>query len=171
MARTRNEVRFGKFVELYDLYVSGDNSHGFKRWDDVYEAVPISRAVGSKWKIELDKLRKEANTDDCEEFRLHMRALAFGESEEKATSKDRELYARMNGWLVDKREETVKYELSADERLHIARETINRLKEIISGGGRCPVCGFGGVLCDESCLDTEPEYEPDNTVETLALPA
>lgn len=130
----------------------------------------ITEQTLSAWNKELDaKKPKEANgIHNLEDFLGYMRSLAFNP---KSLGKDRELYAKLLGWLTEKREDTVKVEFTPADYTRIARETIGQLRaELESGGGRCPVCGQYKALRNGARLDTESEHTEDREVAALALP-
>lgn len=83
-----------------------------------------------------------------------------------------ELALKALGELVEKREETHKFELTPADYANIGRATINGLREeFIQLGGRCPVCFQLKTLRNEARLDTEPEQPEDREVATVAVPA
>ncbi len=88
------------------------------------------------------KLKEQAENRDPNEFKTfmkHLKEIAFGG---RATSRDRELYMKANGWLVEKREETLKVDYTPGERAKIAREVLEGLRANYKGGW-CPVCNRG----------------------------
>jgi len=74
------------------------------------------------WKAQLTKL----DDDEVDRFK---RKLYRDAMKPNATGKDKELYARMKGLLVDKQETKVTLELSADERARRELEAERRERE------------------------------------------
>ena len=91
---------------------------------------------------------------------------------EKGNAQALRTYYQLTQRLVEKREETHKFELSPADYTRIARETIGGLREEYqTSGGLCPICGVNKALLRDPCLDTEPEQSEDREVATLAVPA
>ena len=81
-------------------------------------------------------------------------------------------FAQLANELVERKEETVKLELTANDRTRIARETINGLRENYQrDGGYCPVCSRPEALRLDAHLDTEPEHTEGGEVATVGISA
>lgn len=84
-------------------------------------------------------------------------------------TKSIELALKALGELVEKREETHKFELTPADFANIGRATIEGLRaDFVKLGGRCPVCGEFKEICQPS-EDTRPELPADNSVGAVAL--
>ena len=66
------------------------------------------------------------------------------------------------GLLIEKREDTVRFEPSASDQVKWGIELVNRLREdFATYGGICPVCSKPQILLDEVCVDSEPEHSQE----------
>ena len=81
-----------------------------------------------------------------------------------------ELALKALGELVEKQEQTVKHEFTTTERISVAREFVNELREE-ANKGRCPICGEHKALRIQPRVDTEPEHDEDREVEVMGLPS
>lgn len=116
-----------------------------------------------KWKKE-----QVQDNHDLPEYLRHLKELAY---DPKAPVKNRELYAKILGWLQEKKE-TNKEEISAEEYISIGTRVIKQLQDEYRQGNRsCPVCGRPQEICDEPHLDTEPERPEDREVAGVAVPS
>jgi len=89
---------------------------------------------------------------------------------EKGNSSALRIYYQRTQKLLDKKEETIKYEPSPDEYIRLAQRVVQGLKDSCrETGGVCPICGFGQALYDAPRLDTEREHEEDGEVAALAV--
>ena len=100
-------------------------------------------------------IKTKLNEDQREIYISLMRII----NNPKPSVKALEIAFKMLGILTDKREETIKFELTASDYTRIARETIEGQRaEYKASCGICPVCGKSELLLNESCVDTEPQY-------------
>ena len=160
------KTEFNRYSDWVVRYSSGTlkSSHPQTK-KDFAARYGISEYTITTW----DRKLKESKGDEVEIFKEHVRERAL---DPRSVYKWGELYAKMKGLLIDKSEQKITHELSAEDRIRVARETVNGIREQYRlGGGCCPVCGEYPTLRHEPCLDTEPEFTEDREVETLALPA
>ena len=81
---------------------------------------------------------------------------------EKGNAQALRTYYQLTQRLVEKREETHKFELSPADYTNIGRRTIDNLRaDLEQFGGVCPVCFQPKTLRVESRLDTESEQPED----------
>jgi len=80
------------------------------------------------------------------------------------------IFHTITGSLVEKKEETVRFEPTPSDYARWTSDIVDGLRRhFTESGGVCPVCGGCQTLRNEVCLDTEPEHEPDNKVAALAF--
>lgn len=91
--------------------------------------------------------------------------------QEKGSAKHIEMALKLVGLLIDKKEETVKFEFTTSDKLQLTAAIINGLREEKGVTGVCPVCFQREALCIESCLDSKPEYSDDREMEAVEVPA
>lgn len=104
-----------------------------------------------------------------DDYLLYLKGLAYNP---KSLGKDRELYAKILGWLERAKAENKKEELTADDYTIIGARYAKQLQDDYrQGGGVCPVCHRPKEVRSEPRLDTEPEHAEDREVATVALPA
>ena len=146
--------------------------------EDVYsKSVGVSRTTLIKWRGQRDKERVKENAGefDIREAFLTDQKLIW-DAFMKAVKADRinatlfRTFAQLANELVERKEETVKLELTASDRTRIARETINGLRENYQrNGGYCPVCSRPEALRIDARVDTEPEHAEGGEVATVAV--
>src|SRR3990167_8002782 len=120
----------------------------------------VSQRTVYKWEKQT-----KGTLDEFDEFISVLKKAAL----KGGNSRDRELYAKVKGWLIDRREEKHVIDFSAAEYIRIGNEIIGRLREDYRhSGGSCPVCGVSQVLCPPR-EDTEPEQQVDRDVAAVAL--
>lgn len=86
-------------------------------------------------------------------------------SSQKCSPKTLEIYAKLLGKYVDKREDKLKVEFTPTDYSLIAGRVVQGLRDQYqSGNGICPVCQRPKVLVDAVCVDTEPEHGEESQV-------
>jgi hypothetical protein len=146
-------VKFNKFIEVYDMPEEEKIKRGLTTQRAQLKHIGITATTQNLYKERLEKAREEAKASDYDAFEARLKELAFSP---KSTSRDRELYARIRGWLVEKREDTVKFEPSASDYATITENIIGRLRENWeNNGGVCVICGRPKTLLAEPCVDTD----------------
>ncbi len=80
------------------------------------------------------------------------------------------IYYQITNRLVDKKEETHRFELTPDERINIAIQLRDAIIGEFRDTGNCPICGFTKAICDRIRVGTEPEQSEDREVGTVAVP-
>lgn len=79
-------------------------------------------------------------------------------------------FAQLANELVEKREDTVKFELTANDRITIARETVNGLREEYKrNNGYCSVCGQSPPVPDSPLFLDESKFSSGREVGTVAV--
>lgn len=79
-------------------------------------------------------------------------------------------YFQLQNRLVERKEETVKIELSVAERIQIANEVVTGLREQYRLGGRaCSVCGRPALLSGELCEDRGQDTTEGNPVSLVPI--
>lgn len=108
----------------------------------------------SYWKSRRKGPRKASKgLHSLEDYLEYLKGRAY---DPKSPGKDRELYAKILGWLTTERE-TKKEELTPDDYINIGNRVVAELRDqYTQGGGRCPVCG-GLEAVRDRLLDSEPE--------------
>ncbi len=141
--------------------------------EDAYsKSVGVSRQTLIKWK----KQRDTGEFDIREAFRAEKKLIwdAFlgAVKTGKINAQLFRTFAQLANELVERKEDTLKLEFTANDRTRIARETINGLRENYQrNGGYCPVCSRPETLCIDAHLDTEPEHTEDREVAAVGIPA
>lgn len=159
---------------VYKIYIEElENPSGMTQKDFLAKH-PVSNKSLVEWKKDWEAKKKgeEYDSDKWLESKDEVVDSALIEACEKKNAKALELFFRRRRKLVDQQEITNKFELSADERVKVAREFLNRLREEYSrNSGYCPVCRRPETLCSETCLDTEPEQSENREVAGVAVSA
>lgn len=78
---------------------------------------------------------------------------------QKGTAKHIEMALKLMGLLVEKREDTHKFELTPDDRIRIATQFLDNLRREYEDTGTCSVCGQCKLLCDPILLGSESELQ------------
>jgi hypothetical protein len=171
MPRPREIEKFQRFIEKYDIWCTDKSSlvsEGITTFKLLCQSIPVSEPMGYKWKVRLEKMRATPDDNEFSEYMGYLKKVVFGA---KGSANDRKLYAQIKGWLVEKREDKVSFEISTEERLRIAQGVLSGLTENYQrGNGVCPVCRRPKVLLSEVCMDTEPEQQAEDTVAAVAVP-
>ena len=154
--------------KLRELYKSGQ----FKSPEELADFYKIDVKYVRKAIEKKPRKAREQKTiseiHSLDDYLRYLKELAYNP---KSLGKDRELYAKLLGWLTEKREETHKFEFTPTDYTRIARETINRLREEYQRlGGSCPICGFTKALCEPSHSHSEPEQSEGGEVAAVAVP-
>ncbi len=160
-----------KYYEWLDLPPDERSSANMPLTQDEYgKANNVSRPTLIKWR------EKRSNGDfNLQSFltdnkKLLADALLLAAKNPRTNATALKLFAQLTGDLVEKKEETVKLELTANDRTRIARETINGLRENYQrNGGYCPVCSRPEALRLDAHLDTEPEHTEDREVAAVGI--
>ena len=128
----------------------------------------VSPATMSKWVRGIKDNKISRPVDELTQFLEHCREIAFSS---KGTSKDRELYSKLNGWLIEKREDKVKIEPNSGDYIRWGREILEQLRQDYRGGNEvCPICGrFQEVLSRPSLHSNESQASEDNQVGVVGL--
>jgi len=122
----------------------------------------VTIAEADKWRKQYLKERGESS--DIEYFLSYLRNKAYSQ---KGTTRDLELLARTEGWLIDRREVDHKVEFTPADYITTSKNLIKRLKK--SNGGVCPVCGKPAILLSEVCVDSEQKYSTGRSMATMAI--
>jgi len=159
-------VEKDRFVEFSEWYNTPKEQRIVKTVTEWSKINHVSTSTLVRWG---EIVRNNQFPTDLARFVDHLKKLAFSS---KGNSKDRELYARIKGWLVEKKEETHKYEPTPTDYIGFAQKVITRLREdYLANGGVCPVCGFDKALRNSVCVHPEPEHTESREVAAVALPS
>jgi len=99
-----------KLRQYAEWYALPDEDKDPKTQAEMARKLNVSEQTLITWK---SKLTAPDGVDEIEHFKERLYQMA---TKINATAKHMELYARLQGLLVEKREETIRLELSADER-------------------------------------------------------
>jgi hypothetical protein len=172
----KEEVR-EKFREIYpkrkDLGLTSDAK--------VAKYFKVHPLTARKWRLEIengqDQVYKLQNPEkgefDVKDFlgenkQELAKAILTAAQNPRASAPVLKLFADLIGETKERDERRIDY--TPADRLRIGRETIKGLREQYkSNGGRCHVCGFDAVLCEEVGEVTEPEHGEDREVEAVGL--
>jgi hypothetical protein len=159
-----------KFNELMDKTPDELHAMGLKFTQDHYGYLGISAVTYNKWRKQWERehLTPESEVDEILDA---LRNMALGKSRPNmAQIRSLELLLKRHSELTEKKE--TKFELSISDRLRIANEVVNGLREQCKGDNRiCPLCYQSILLRPTLRQVAEPEHEEDRTVATLALPS
>lgn len=127
----------------------------------------ISEVTLSNWK---NKLKNIKPTTDEQEAVLFLQQLAEDARKPSATSGIRELYARLKGLYVDRREVKQTVEFTPTDYARIATTVVERLREDYRrGGGNCPVCHKLPEVLVKICADSGQEHGASSEMATVAV--
>ena len=116
-------------------------------------------------KIEAESSRSEDNAWDS--YMVNLTNIVLKPT---ASASHMQLFATIKGKLVEKREDTVKFEPNASDYIEIGRRVIEQIRQDYQQfGGSCPVCGECQPVRHEAHLDTEPDLQENREVATLVL--
>lgn len=124
-----------KTLALFAEWMSTPNGERVPRTQSEFAKIyHVSKDTVSNWRrmLEMEKFKG----DDDNQVSIFMKNLYTLATKPNARSKDMELWARINGLLVDKSELTHKFELSADDHYRISREAERRISETIGTSDR-----------------------------------
>ena len=155
-----------EFEEFTEWYFADPGDRVIPTQVEWAKAHGVSVQALAKW---VKKIKKNtvSSQDDMETFVAHLKERIYNGT---ATAKDKELYAKINGWLIERKEVTERFEPSASDYIAYGRRVIEQLRENYSEhGGVCPVCGGLETLCLEPRSDTEPEHEESRELATVAV--
>ncbi len=163
--KTAEKAEYYKWLDLPE-----DERSSILTEDAYSKSVGVSRQTLIKWKKQRDTgefdIREAFLKDQEKIWDGFMGAVKSG----KINAQLFRTFAQLANELVEKKEETVKLELTANDRTRIARETINGLREDYQrNGGYCPICSRPETICVEPVLDTESRDAEGGEVGTLAL--
>jgi len=80
------------------------------------------------------------------------------------------IFAQLAGQLVEKREENLKVEFTASNRISIARDLVEGLKNELRDTGVCVICGQRQAFHADPCLHQGREQHEEDEMAALALP-
>ena len=127
----------------------------------------VGTATLSIWKREL---RLKAGNPEEQDTILFLAQLAEDARKVNAPAGIRELYARLKGIYVDKREVKQTVEFTPTDYTRMAQTIIKRLRESYQGGGgSCPICLRPPILLNEVCDNSGQEHSEDGEVATVAV--
>ena len=148
-----------KYYEWLDLSSEERSSANIPLTEDVYsKSVGVSGTTLIKWKKQREPFDiREAFLKDQEKI---WNAFMGAVKAKKINAQLFRTFAQLANELVERKEETVKLELTANDRTRIARETINGLRENYQrNGGYCPICQRSPILEIEECQKSEKLLE------------
>ena len=91
---------------------------------------------------------------------------------QKGSAKHIEMALKLMGLLVEKREDTHKFELTPTDYADVGRTTIDGLRaDLEQFGGICPVCFQPKTIRIVACDDSRPKFSEDCEVGTVAVSA
>ena len=103
-------------------------------------------------------VKKQRGVHDLDEYLKFLKKQAYNP---KSPVKNRELYAKILGWLAEKKDEN-KEEISAEEYISIGTRVAKQLQDTYrQGNGNCPVCGRPQEMGNQPRMDTEPKQPED----------
>ncbi len=169
--KKEREVKHQKFLELQAKTPQEREAMGLSLQQDQCKYLGISIVTYNKYRKKLQK-QNQSPDDDVESAVNELRDMALGKATPNmARLKSIELLLKRHGALNENKEDR-KFELTVSDRIRIAREVVNGLREDYQRiGGNCPVCGFSKTLCDKPRMDTEPEHAESGEVATLGVSA
>jgi hypothetical protein len=145
---------FKRFSEWYYAPSEDSLKINFPTQVAIAKHLNISQALATKWNRRLSD--EETGSDD--DFKSFMSMLRREVFKNRASPKDRELYSKLNNWLVDRKEEKVTLDFSATDHNRIATNIIQRLREEYQEHrGICPVCSRPDLLDEKLRLDTNTD--------------
>jgi len=79
--------------------------------------------------------------------------------------------AQIAGKLVERREDTIKVDLTPADKIRIGAEYRDALIAEFRDTGYCSICGFNKALRNQPLLPSEPEQPEDREMAAVAVPA
>ena len=156
-------IKFKSFIEWYATEEALREPKTQAEWGKING---VSVASVGKWIHKIKEKRTGLPVDEIEEFTQWCKEVAYSA---KGTSKDRELYAKLNGWLLEKREDK-KNEPSTGDYIRWSKQLIEQLRG--QRGGICPLCDrLQEVSSEPRVHSDEGEATEDNKVGVVGLPA
>lgn len=156
-------AKFKPFVEWYSEEEEFREPKTQAEWGRINR---VSVATVAKWIHKIKENRTGLPVGEVEEFTQWCKEVAYSA---KGTSKDRELYAKLNGWLLEKKEDK-KNEPIASDYIRWSKQLIEELRR--QRGGSCPMCGGLQEVSEEPRIHTdEGEAAEGNEVGSVGLSA
>ena len=153
-----------KFNELMEKTPDELKAMGLNFIQDHYGYLGVSAVTYNKWRKRWEK-ENRAPEDETAILDDRLRELALSDRNPKYI----ELYLKRLGMLNEKKEDN-KFELSVSDRIRIAREVVNGLREDNKRfGGNCPVCGKPQTSGGELRENAEPKHEDSRIMEGMEL--
>lgn len=152
----KKQAQFEKFIVWYDLPLAEKDPIDIKGFAGFHK---VSLVTLYKWQKAIEKERGVSDDDEIQVFMERLYKLA---TDQKASAKHMELFAKLKGLLIDKQEIKHKFELSADDHYRIDREADRRIQELNRGAdGIQGLQEESPILLEQVCVDTEQEHSPD----------
>jgi len=163
------ETEFKLFAEWLDLSQVERSSRSMPITREAFsKEYGLNLKTLSNWKKKILDQREQASGNEFAEFMGRLKDMMF---DGKGTAVDRRTFAQINGWLIEKREETHKFELTPDDRIKIAIQFLDGLRREYQDTRVCQVCGQPELLRNEIRCNPESKFSEDREMAALALPA
>ncbi len=169
--KTAEKAKYYKWLDLSDEERALSN---MPLTQDAYsKATGTSRQTLIKWRGKRGSGGANGDFDIREAFRKDYKMLwelfTKEAKEGKINATLFKTFAQLADELVEKREDTLKVEFTANDRIRVAAELCDSLISEYRDTGNCPVCGFSKALHVPSLLVDRREQQPEDTVATVAL--